>query len=229
MVCAASCSSSRLMPKPGLSRVSSRCWDPRHAHSGCNCPDRARSRSPPGFRTGEIRSRACAVRTSSWSWPTTSPGISSSTCRTFARCSPRARRSRASSSRLAVLPLTRDDLHGEVPAQHGSLHQRRAGRWVLRVPQLRAGGPRPSRPASARRLHDRPHGQVPQRLHPHPLGRRTEPVLPPGWDEWDVGGKGYANYDYGLNENGRYRYYGTNTEDYLTDVIAAKGAAWVNR
>ena len=34
--------------------------------------------------------------------------------------------------------------------------------------------------------------------------------IPPGWDEWDVGGKGYANYDYGLNENGRYRYYGTN-------------------
>ena len=53
--------------------------------------------------------------------------------------------------------------------------------------------------------------------------------IPPGWDEWDVGGKGYANYDYGLNENGRYRYYGTNAEDYLTDVIAAKGVAFVNR
>ena len=36
-----------------------------------------------------------------------------------------------------------------------------------------------------------------------------ELYIPPGWDEWDVGGKGYAGYDYALNENGRYRYYGT--------------------
>ena len=53
--------------------------------------------------------------------------------------------------------------------------------------------------------------------------------VPPGWDEWDVGGKGYANFNYGLNENGRYNYYGSNTEDYLTDVLAAKGVDYINR
>jgi N-acetylglucosamine-6-sulfatase len=56
-----------------------------------------------------------------------------------------------------------------------------------------------------------------------------ELYIPPGWDEWDVGGKGYAGFEYGLNENGRYRYYGSKTEDYLTDVLAAKSVAWVNR
>ena len=53
--------------------------------------------------------------------------------------------------------------------------------------------------------------------------------IPPGWDEWDVGGKGYANFNYGLNENGRYHYYGSNTEDYLTDVLAVKGVDYINR
>jgi N-acetylglucosamine-6-sulfatase len=56
-----------------------------------------------------------------------------------------------------------------------------------------------------------------------------ELYIPPGWDEWDVGGKGYAGFDYGLNENGRYHYYPSKTEDYLTDVIAAKGVDWINR
>ena len=56
-----------------------------------------------------------------------------------------------------------------------------------------------------------------------------ELYIPPGWDEWDVGGKGYAGYDYGLNENGRYHYYGSGPEDYLTDVIAAKGVDWIHR
>ena len=31
-----------------------------------------------------------------------------------------------------------------------------------------------------------------------------ELYVPPGWDELDVGGKGYAGFDYALNENGRY-------------------------
>src|SRR5215218_1813986 len=56
-----------------------------------------------------------------------------------------------------------------------------------------------------------------------------ELYIPPGWDEWDVGGKAYAGFEYALNENGRYRSYGSNAEDYLTDVLAAKGAAWINR
>jgi arylsulfatase A-like enzyme len=53
--------------------------------------------------------------------------------------------------------------------------------------------------------------------------------IPPGWDEWDVGGKGYSNFNYGLNENGRYHYYGSAPEDYLTDVLAEKGVDYINR
>jgi N-acetylglucosamine-6-sulfatase len=53
--------------------------------------------------------------------------------------------------------------------------------------------------------------------------------IPPGWDEWDVGGKGYANFNYGLNENGRYHYYGSSPEDYLTDVLAAKSVEYIDR
>jgi N-acetylglucosamine-6-sulfatase len=57
-----------------------------------------------------------------------------------------------------------------------------------------------------------------------------EPLyIPPGWDEWDVGGKAYFNYDYYLNENHRAHYYGYKPENYLTDVLAAKGVQFVNR
>ena len=27
--------------------------------------------------------------------------------------------------------------------------------------------------------------------------------VPPGWNEWDVAGNGYAEFDYNLNENGK--------------------------
>jgi N-acetylglucosamine-6-sulfatase len=54
-------------------------------------------------------------------------------------------------------------------------------------------------------------------------------VVPPGWSEWDVGGNAYANFNYNLNENGRLVHHGARPQDYLTDVLAAKGSAFINR
>ncbi|MGO9454184.1 MAG: sulfatase [Candidatus Binataceae bacterium] len=41
-----------------------------------------------------------------------------------------------------------------------------------------------------------------------------------GWDEWDVAGNGYPEFDYWLNENGKLVYYGKDPADYLTDVVS---------
>jgi arylsulfatase A-like enzyme len=46
--------------------------------------------------------------------------------------------------------------------------------------------------------------------------------VPPGWDDWHVGGNAHASYDYVLNENGRSVAYGRDPEDYLNDVLAGK-------
>ena len=53
--------------------------------------------------------------------------------------------------------------------------------------------------------------------------------IPPGWDEWDVGGNGYPEFNYNLNENGTLVHYGNLPRAYLTDVVAAKGAAFIDR
>ncbi len=52
--------------------------------------------------------------------------------------------------------------------------------------------------------------------------------VPPGWDEWDVPGYAYSEYDYTLNENGRLQHFGHRRADYLTDVLARKGVRFVN-
>jgi arylsulfatase A-like enzyme len=46
--------------------------------------------------------------------------------------------------------------------------------------------------------------------------------VPPGWDEWYVGGNAHQSYDYTLNENGRVVAYGSAPEDYLNDVLTDK-------
>ncbi len=51
--------------------------------------------------------------------------------------------------------------------------------------------------------------------------------VPPGWNEWDVAGNGYAEFRYNLNENHGLRHYGRAPEDYLTDVLAGRGAAFI--
>jgi N-acetylglucosamine-6-sulfatase len=54
-----------------------------------------------------------------------------------------------------------------------------------------------------------------------------KPYVPPGWDQWFVGGNAYKNFDYALNENGVVRKYGSKPADYLTDVLSAKATAFV--
>jgi N-acetylglucosamine-6-sulfatase len=53
--------------------------------------------------------------------------------------------------------------------------------------------------------------------------------IPPGWNEWDVAGNGYAEFNYYLNENGTNVHYGSRPRAYLTDVLARKGAAFIDR
>jgi N-acetylglucosamine-6-sulfatase len=52
--------------------------------------------------------------------------------------------------------------------------------------------------------------------------------IPPGWDEWDVAGNGYPEFDYTLNEDGRQVRYGSAAKDYLTDVLAARARAFID-
>ncbi|WP_326807129.1 sulfatase [Streptomyces sp. NBC_01775] len=52
--------------------------------------------------------------------------------------------------------------------------------------------------------------------------------VPTGWDEWDVAGDGYKEFDYDLNENGKVVPYGSAPKDYLTDVLSDKAASFVN-
>jgi len=55
----------------------------------------------------------------------------------------------------------------------------------------------------------------------------SRPYVPFGWDEWDVAGDGYKEYDYDLNENGKVVPYGDGPEDYLTDVLSKKATSFV--
>jgi N-acetylglucosamine-6-sulfatase len=52
---------------------------------------------------------------------------------------------------------------------------------------------------------------------------------PPGWSDWAVAGWGYPEFDYLLDEDGSLRLYGSRPSDYLTDVLARKGVAFVDR
>jgi N-acetylglucosamine-6-sulfatase len=57
----------------------------------------------------------------------------------------------------------------------------------------------------------------------------TQSYVPPGWDEWDVAGDGYPEFDYDLNENHKIVHYGTDPADYLTDVLSRKGEAFIKQ
>jgi N-acetylglucosamine-6-sulfatase len=50
----------------------------------------------------------------------------------------------------------------------------------------------------------------------------TRDGVPPGWDEWYVGGNIHHSYNYTLNENGRMVAYGDRPEHYLNDVLTDK-------
>jgi N-acetylglucosamine-6-sulfatase len=51
--------------------------------------------------------------------------------------------------------------------------------------------------------------------------------VPPGWHTWAVSGKGYHNFDYNLNVNGRVVRHGRRPRDYLTRVIARRSARFI--
>jgi N-acetylglucosamine-6-sulfatase len=55
--------------------------------------------------------------------------------------------------------------------------------------------------------------------------------IPPGWTEWygAPDANFYTGYDYNLNENGTMVYYGTDEEDYATDVVSAKAVDFIAR
>jgi N-acetylglucosamine-6-sulfatase len=53
--------------------------------------------------------------------------------------------------------------------------------------------------------------------------------IPPGWNEWDVAGNGYPEFNYTLNQNGTLVHHGSQPQDYLTDVMARKGVAFIDR
>jgi arylsulfatase A-like enzyme len=52
--------------------------------------------------------------------------------------------------------------------------------------------------------------------------------VPPGWNEWDVAGFGYPEFNYTLNADGTLEHFGNNPADYLTDVIANRGVQFIN-
>ena len=53
--------------------------------------------------------------------------------------------------------------------------------------------------------------------------------VPAGWNEWDVAGWGYPEFNYPMNENGRIVHFGHKPRAYLTDVLARRGVAFINR
>ncbi len=53
--------------------------------------------------------------------------------------------------------------------------------------------------------------------------------VPPGWSEWDVAGNGYPEFNYNLSENGKIVHFGSNPNQYLTDVLARRGSKFIDR
>jgi arylsulfatase A-like enzyme len=60
-------------------------------------------------------------------------------------------------------------------------------------------------------------------------GQQDQTYVPPGWDEWYAKLGRYEYYDYDLNENGEVVSYGSETEDYLTDVLSEKATDFVRQ
>jgi len=56
----------------------------------------------------------------------------------------------------------------------------------------------------------------------------AQPYVPPGWNEWDVAGNGYREFNYDLNENHQIVHYASTPNDYLTDVVSGKGSTFIS-
>jgi N-acetylglucosamine-6-sulfatase len=58
-------------------------------------------------------------------------------------------------------------------------------------------------------------------------GYQPKDPIPPGWDEWDVTGNGYPEFNYTLNEDGTLRHYGYRPQAYLTNVLSARASSFI--
>ena len=54
------------------------------------------------------------------------------------------------------------------------------------------------------------------------------PYVPPGWNEWDVAGNGYPEFNYDLNQDHKVVHYGNQPSDYLTDVLGGKASSFIS-
>jgi arylsulfatase A-like enzyme len=52
--------------------------------------------------------------------------------------------------------------------------------------------------------------------------------VPPGWNEWDVSGWGYPEFNYQLNVDGSIYHFGHQPADYLTNVVASRGVQFIH-
>src|SRR5215218_321449 len=64
-------------------------------------------------------------------------------------------------------------------------------------------------------------------LNGYPAGDPTH--VPPGWDEWYGKLDGQDLYDYRINENGEEVSYGSEEEDFFTDVLSGQATDFVGR
>jgi N-acetylglucosamine-6-sulfatase len=64
-------------------------------------------------------------------------------------------------------------------------------------------------------------------LNQYPAGDPTH--VPPGWDEWYGKLDEQRLYDYQINENGEEVSYGSDTEDFYTDVLSGQATDFVRR
>ena len=55
----------------------------------------------------------------------------------------------------------------------------------------------------------------------------TDPPAP-GWNEWDVAGNGYPEFNYTLNQDGKQQKYGKSSADYLVDVLSTKAGQFID-
>lgn len=58
-------------------------------------------------------------------------------------------------------------------------------------------------------------------------GYQPKDPIPPGWDEWDVTGNGYPEFNYTLNSDGALHHYGHSPADYLTNVLAGRANSFI--
>jgi N-acetylglucosamine-6-sulfatase len=52
--------------------------------------------------------------------------------------------------------------------------------------------------------------------------------VPPGWSDWAGTSRAYQGFDYTLNVDGTPYYYGSEPQDYLTDVISERGGTFID-